>query len=33
MKLLLGCGGRKTEGWIGVDINKNVKPDIVKEKE
>lgn len=29
MKLLLGCGGQKIEGWIGVDIEPSVKPDIL----
>lgn len=29
MKLLLGCGKRKKKGWLGVDINAKVEPDIV----
>ena len=29
MKLNLGCGKRKMKGYLGVDLNPAVKPDIV----
>lgn len=29
MKLNLGCGKRKMKGYLGVDLNPDVKPDIV----
>jgi len=28
-KLHLGCGGKKRKGWINIDINENVKPDVI----
>lgn len=29
VKLDLGCGDRKGEGWIGIDINSAYNPDII----
>jgi len=33
MKLNLGCGGDKRDGWVNIDIRKEVKPDKVLDLE
>lgn len=30
MKLHLGCGKRKIHGWVNIDIDPNVNPDVVE---
>lgn len=29
MKLNLGCGGRKRDGWVNVDVDKSCNPDVL----
>ena len=33
MKLNLGCGNRKNEGWVNVDKHKIFKPDVLHDLE